>query len=158
MWQIYQNEVESQIHVNDTLREINLIKEEQNKEARNNMMTQMVTKLNALLKRAKHNTDKKLAQIHHFTKRNEWWSEELDRLKLKKWAYFVLYKQFKTEEFKDKLAKARREFKKQIKVEKVRVENERARRLNMKFCQNRILYYKIVKKMRQETIFHTVDF
>jgi hypothetical protein len=83
----------------------------------------------------------------------------METLKCRRWVAFILYRTNRTEEFRLLLAKTRLEFKNEtrMRLEKRRVENIKAQRLNLKFRQHRIVYWQTVKKMRQNDIKPQID-
>jgi hypothetical protein len=81
----------------------------------------------------------------------------METLKWRRWVAFILYRTNRTEEFRLLLAKTRLEFKNQMRLDKRRVENIKAQRLNLKFRQHRIVYWQTVKKMRQNDIKPQID-
>ena len=119
-------------------------------EVRNMEIEKILVEFSKTLKNCSDKTEASLGVRKSYSKSNEWWSEEMGRLKKLRQVSFAIYRIFKTEELRLRFVKARGDFKKQMKIEKIRVENIKARRLNLQFRQHRLIYWRSVKKLKRE--------
>jgi hypothetical protein len=143
---------EKNLSKSDLARRLELIRFGHDNELKVIALEKWANDLAKILVTSKEGVEKELGVKRPYTKSNEWWTDEMERLKWRRWVAFILYRTYRTEEFRLSLAKTRHEFKNQMRFEKKRVENIKAQRLNLKFRQNRIIYWQTIKKMRQNDI------
>jgi len=119
---------------------------------RTGMLDEFIVELMSKLVEAKKASEERPGTKNTMEKRNEWWTPEMERLKKLRWICFVLWRTYKYREFRIRLKEARKNFKRQMKLEKNKVERAKALRLNKKFRKQRIFFWKSVKNERQEDV------
>ena len=151
---LYSKMVHKNLRASGIMEQLKEVEDTNDTEVRTTAFERIIRQFHSCLIDSKRETNINLGTIKHYTKRNEWWSEEMERAKKYRNICFIIFRIFRTDEYRQRFSQARKNFKIQMKIEKKKVENAKAARLNMHF---RLIYWKTVKKLRSNKVKPSVD-
>ena len=150
--ELYSKTVHKNLICQDVLTLLKGVMEIGEKDVRTRTMDEIIRKFHECVLESKNEAERSLGTVKSFTKRNEWWSEEMEMAKRYRNICYKIFRIFRTDEYRYRFSQARKQFKRQMKIEKRKVDNAKALRLNRQFRQHRILYWKSIKRMRNEKV------